>query len=101
MNERQTMNHEKCRRCEAATLTGCSNGGRLLSVSLTLEATPLLHPDEELAALHEGRTTWTVRHGIGGLDAWHRGSLQIRTRPAGHHPRQTVHAEHQCTREGR
>lgn len=91
------MQQEKCKRCRQDTLAGQSNGGRALALDVRLDVDEL-DPAGELDAILSGRHTWTVHHRMDGMDAWHRGSQEIRQRPAASRPRQAVHADHVCER---
>lgn len=82
-----------CRRCGRQTLGAWSGTGEMLSVQVTVDASPLT-PLQELAATLAGWRTWTFHPGARQL--WARGARTIRSRPAGT-PRQTVHADHVCT----
>lgn len=82
-----------CGRCSRQTLGGWSGTGQVLSVQVTVDAAPLT-PLQELAATLAGWRTWTFHPGPGQLHPRTAGT--IRSRPAGT-PRQTVHADHQCT----
>jgi hypothetical protein len=88
------LTETQCRRCGRLTVGGWSGTGELLSVQVTADADPLT-PEQELAALVAGCWTWTLHTVAGQLHP--RTARMIRLRPAGTHPRQTVHADHRCT----
>lgn len=89
------MQQVNCPRCSRQTLAGQSNGGRALATDIRLDPSPL-DPAGELLALVTGRRTWTVRHGMHGMDAWSRDAATITRWPAGSRPRHGVHADHAC-----
>jgi hypothetical protein len=62
-------------------------------LDVVLDPDPIPSPMAELGCILDGRQTYTV-HANG--DVHHRHPLVIRARPAGHTPRQTVHADHAC-----
>jgi hypothetical protein len=85
-----------CGHCGRPVLGGWSGTGTMLSVQVTVDAAPLPSPEAELAWLAvPGRRTWTLHPVAGQLHP--RSARMIRLRPAGIHPRQTVHPEHVCT----
>jgi len=83
-----------CRHCGRQTLGGWSGSGQVASIQVTVDAAPLT-PLQELAATLAGWRTWTFHTGVRQLHTRDAGT--IRRRPAGTRPRQTVHAQHQCT----
>lgn len=84
-----------CGHCGRPVIGGWSGNGRVLSVQVTVDATPLTTPEQELAAAVAGRDTWTLHPVAGELHP--RGPFEIRHRPAGTRPGQTVHPAHVCT----
>ncbi len=87
-------------RCGAAVWTGQSGGGRLLALDVVLDPAPL-DAAGELAALRQGRRTWTMhprRDALG--DVFTRTAAVIRVRPATSGQRWSVHADHVCEGEG-
>jgi hypothetical protein len=89
------LDHTPCPRCGRATIGGWSGNGRILSLQVTVDAEPIPDPERELAVVLTGRHTWTLHPVAGELHP--RGAFEIRQRPAGLAPRQTVHPAHQCT----
>jgi len=89
-----SLTHATCRRCGRETIGGWSGTGQLLSVQTTVDADPLT-PEQELRVLVAGCWTWTLYTVAAQLHP--RSARIIRQRPAGTRPRQTVHADHQCT----
>ena len=87
---------EKVRhRCGQTVLAGLSNVGRAAAVHVVLDREEL-DPAGELAAILDGRRTWTLHH---GQDAWLRGPWRIRAWPAASGWRQAVHRDHRCGQE--
>lgn len=89
------ITNNRCGHCGRDVIGGWSRDGRTLSVQVTADADPLADPEQELAALVAGCPTWTLHPVARQLHP--RSARMIRLRPAGIHPRQTVHAQHWCT----
>jgi hypothetical protein len=89
-----TLDHGSCGRCRTPTIGGWSGNGRTSGFQVTVDAQPLT-PEWELWALLAGRRTWTLH--VVPDQLYPRLPSTIRSRPAGTHPRQTVHADHECT----
>jgi len=81
---------EEHSRCGRMVRGGWSYSG----FQVLVDADPLT-PELELAMILAGRRTWTLHTVAEELHP--RGARQIRTRPAGTYPRQTVHPDHVCT----
>jgi hypothetical protein len=92
-----TLQTGPCPRCGRDVIGGWSGSGRLLSVQVTVDAAPIGDPEQELWWVAvAGCRTWTLHPVAGELHP--RSARTIRLRPAGVHPRVTVHPDHRCTR---
>lgn len=85
------LNHAT-HRCGVDTVQGLSASG----LEERVDAAPL-NPEQELAAIVAGLRTFTLYVVPDQLHV--RLAHHVRARPAGTHPRQTVHAEHRCTHQ--
>lgn len=86
------MDLTRCPLCRAWTWTGSEDTNRA-ALPYRLDPARLTSPAAELAAVGRGRLTWT-RHWNGSV--YLRRPATIAARPAGHTPRQDVHADHGC-----